>query len=302
MKRLLPLVTIPALALLLAQGCVSTDATSVRLKAFSQATQQVTDGTKQAFDLVEARHFEAQVQRAVVDFDAKGFSPSRVQPFLPPASREARIEVLDALAQYSAKLADLVSSTQQAGVDSASTAFATRLGELNQSLARNSTFTGVAPLPAKDVQLIGVAVDALASWLVRAKRDAGIKAAVAEMDPHITVICDALLADMHTLSDQVARDYERCLQAEDQFILHGNLDAVAKRAEIRNLALLVVESRKVASTFGAIEAGIGRLRDAHHELARSVDGDSAKLELLIQQLSAEARRLQAYQKSLASGS
>jgi len=302
MKRLFPLVTVPVLALLLAQGCVSTDATSTRLKAFSQATQQVTDGTKQAFDLVEARHFEAQVQRAVVEYDAKGFSPSRIQPFLKPETREARIQVLDALAQYSARLADLLSGTQQASLDAASSTLSARLGELNKSLARNSTFTGVEPLPAKDIPALAGAVDALASWFVRAKRDAGVKAAVKDMDPHITVLCNALVADMRVLRDQVSRDYERCLQSEDQFILHGNLDSLAKRSEVRTLAQLVVDSRKVASTFSAIEAAITRLAETHHELARSVEGDSVQLELLIQQLSVEARRLQGFYKSLASSS
>jgi len=299
---MLSLTTVSVLALLFAQGCVSTDAAGVRLKAFSRATQQVTDGTKQAFDLVEARHFEAQVHRAVVDYDRKGFNPDGLQPFLKPASREARTQVLDALAQYAAKLADLYSGSQQAAVDNSSAALAARLSDLNKSLKADASFTGVSPLPEKDVQLLGTAMNAVASWLVRSKRDAGVRESVNAMDPHIAVICNALISDMKALHSQVALDYQTCMEAQDRFISKGNLDPVTKRTEIRTLAQLLVDSRKVEATFEAIESSILRLRDTHHALAGVVSEDAATLELMIQQLSAEARRVKAFHDSLANGS
>lgn len=288
-------------ALALASGCLhAPSAAPERVVAFSQATALVTENTKNAFDTVERKHYDVQVQRAVLHFDKNGFDPSTLQPLLTPESREARIQVLDALAAYAQSLSCLMPGTQRVRVDTQAAGLAANLRSVKKSVETTGTFTGLEEvrIPDTAIRAVTTAVDALANQLVQARVDQGLKSIVEQMDPHVAAICDALTADMETLRKHIAREYQTSAQTQMLFIQGHPLDPLAKRAEIAALARSIVEARDVDATFAAMIGSIGKLKQAHSQLVTAFDENSIPLDTLIAQLIGEGQRLKKFYETL----
>ncbi len=88
-----------ALALLaLSTGC-SMSPLAKRASAFATAATAAAKNTANAYALVEQTHHDAEVQAMVANFDAQGFDPARIKPFMPVEDMEARTKILDGLRQ-----------------------------------------------------------------------------------------------------------------------------------------------------------------------------------------------------------
>ena len=292
-------------ALALASGCMQApSAAPARVAAFSQATALVTENTKNAFDTVERKHYDVQVQRAVLRFDKNGFDPSSLQPLLKPESREARIQVLDALAAYAQSLSSLMPEEQRARVDTQAAGLAANLHSVTKYVETTGTFTGLAEVKIPDtaIHAVTTAVEALANQLVQARVDKGLKTIVEQMDPHVAAICDALTADMETLRKHIAREYQTSAQTQMLFIQGNTLDPLTKRTEVAALAKSIVEARDVDATFAAMIGSIGKLKQAHSQLVTAFDTNPVQLDTLIAQLIGEGQRVKKFYETLDSKS
>jgi len=296
-KTLIWPITLLIAALL--SGCVSQNAASTRIKAFSDATTLVTSNMKAGLDTTENKYFDVQVQRAVVDYDKNGFQPGQFKPLFTPESRSIRNAVLDSFSLYGQNLSAMMGNEQLDQFDAATKAFGTKLTALSQTITNTKLFTTKSrPLSDSEVAIVTTAIEGVGTLFIEWKRGKSVREAVTAMDTNVEVICEALTNDLKVLRQMVANEYQEGQIAEDQFIRHNNLDPVTKRAEIRALAQSVVDQRNADATFAAMEQSVVNWRAAHKQLLQVFEKDKTQIDALVQQLIADGTRIKAFYDSL----
>ena len=283
---------------LLLTGCVSSNLASSRIKAFADATTLVTSNTKNAFDTVEQKYFEVQVLETVADYDAKGFHPEKFKPLFPPETRQVRDDTLDAFATYAQKLSDIMGNAQLDKFDQETKGLGAKLEDVSATISKTEMFSSSRKLSGNEIKIVTTAVEAFGNWFIRIEREKGVRRIVSDMDTNVAVLCSALTNDLHTLRKLVADEYSQGEMAENQFIEHGNLDAVTKRAEIQSLARMVVEAREADATFAAMEKSVMRWRQTHAMLVDVFSKKPGDIDSIIRQLIAEGQRVKKFYDSL----
>jgi hypothetical protein len=281
------------------EGCASSKVASSRIKGFSEATTLVTSNLKEALDITERKYFDVQVQRAVVDYDRAGFHPEEFKPLFSAETRAVRNAVLDSFALYGQKLAAIMGNEQLGNLDAAARTLGTKLNGLSQDIAKTKFFTTTGrSLNATEVAILTTAVEGIASLFLEWKREKSVRQAVSAMDTNVQVVCEALTNDLGVLRRMVANEYREGQRAEDQFILHGELDPPAKRTEIRALAQSVLDQRNADAVLAAMEQTVINWQTAHKELLQVFEPEKTHIDALIQQLAADGTRIKAFYDSL----
>jgi hypothetical protein len=292
-----------AVLLTAAGGCASPDAAH-QIKSFSTATAQTIDNTTQAFNLVENTHFKMEVSEEVLHFDTNpGFNPGQIQPFMGTNALRIRLDVLNGLKSYAANLSALMGNGSLTNLDLDTTAFGSTLSTLNTNLVKDAFFKN-EPVSAEELQIFTTAIEALGNWLIEYKQQEEAKKAIASMQQPVADICRLLQNDLEILRKQMLDDYKQTLQNENTYILNYltqfNNNPGEKRSEINELAVLTQEINNEAALFSLMESTTAKMAAAHKNMGQVFSKNTTDISSLINEFSAESRRISNYYNSLKS--
>ena len=269
---------------------------------FASATAIVVDRSQDAYRTANELYFEEQMSSVVREYEANpNWNPNSIQPLLTAKQMHVRRLLLDSLKVYARTLDRLENSPKSEAIDDA--AAGTGAGLLAMSSSLNADLggnKGIA-ITAAESNGLSTAVDALGKYLVARKVKRQLPAIVQSMDPTVDTICKLLVSDIGTLQTQTADDYSSLIQHQDEFIRHAgtSLDPVSKRAEIRQLPLLVQRSAASKELFDRLQLAIRRLALTHDALATAAQGkDPATLKAAIADLQETGRELGDFYQSL----
>src|ERR1039457_5288261 len=102
----------------LVTGCVTDSAKQIKI--FSDATVLTANNATEAFKMVEESHFNEEVSEAVLNFDDTnniGFNPLKIQPFMNTNALQIRLDILEGLKTYAAKLSVLMGNSALTNFD-----------------------------------------------------------------------------------------------------------------------------------------------------------------------------------------
>ena len=293
--------------LILIAGCRTPDAAR-QVKGFSEATILTANNLTQAFTLAEDYRFREEVSVSVLNFEPKpgsdgtpGFSPNRIEPFMNTNALQLRLDVLEGLKAYAADLSALMGNGLPISLDRETTKLGQALNNINTNLVADSFFK-TAPATSQEIQIFTTALNTLGHWLMAHKQQREAKLAIASMQQPVADICQLLQKDLGILRQQMLNDCHQTLMNENQYILNNlsqfNNNPAQKRAAILEMATLTREMRNDATLFDATKSSVAKLAAANNALGQVFSKNTSDINSLINDLSAESRRISAYYNSL----
>jgi len=298
-------------------GCVKQIRSTV--PAFAQATELTSTNVQAAFQTVNATYIEAQTFRYAVTYNGEVDPASILENWLPAGSMDVRIQLLQGLKQYASELNSLTGSNDTDSLNKASSAVGVSL----TALTKTAEFKGLtSKLPGGASDQAATAVNAVGNWLIESKLAKDLPALIERMDPSVQVICTLLSEDIGNVNNnpdrplegsglrhQLWNDYNNIILAQNQYILHGEcvkgktqpncFSPDARLAEIKKLPALAQQRNTADQTLQQVQVTIRQLAQAHTELVKAARSKQ-HLTADLQDLVAEAQRLNAYYNSLAS--
>jgi hypothetical protein len=285
-----------AVALVMA-GCVSPNA-ATQIKNFSNAVTLTTSNSVQAYDLMEQEHFDAQFSEAVLNYAGTHFEPA-FPALLTPDELQVRLNVLNALKLYAARLSTLMGNPTLTNLDQDTTKLGQSLHALNTNLVR-SAFVKVTDVSSNDVQVFTAAVNFLGNWLITRKEQSEAKIAISAMQKRVPDICLVLEKDLVFVHNQVTNDFTQTSRHTDLYLQksYNDLDPIQRRAELERLVALNVAMKKADAALTMTQSSIGKMESAHQALDQAFSKDTSNISSLIGEASGEAQRVAAYYNSL----
>ena len=280
-------------------GC-SLSPLAKRTAAFSVAATTATQQTENAYELVERTYEQAQVARLVRRYDAAGFDPATITPFLPEHDREVRVHVLKGLLAYAQLLADVSGDRPLHEMDTATTALAASLKDLPAAQL------SAAHLNTTDINIAATAIDELGRVLIERKRRRELPGILHRMQQPIETICTLLRADLGTgrgpgLRNQLATNYDDLIREQQNYITDNGhtMPPAERRAEIRALPALVLEQKEGEAALSATGEALGDLARAHTALAETAGKkDAPSFHAALARLRESAEQLQSFYRAL----
>jgi hypothetical protein len=286
------------LVLSLLSGCVSPNA-PVQIKRFSDAVATTETNATAAFDLVESAYFEEQVTRIALDTNALEFNPASIKPFLRPEDIQARLNVLDVLKLYAAKLSLLVGNTSGTNLDQETTKLGNALNKLDTNLV-SSALLQKEPLTSQEINIFTAAFNAVMHWIISRQEEKQAADVIRSMRQPVTDICQFLEKDLSILRPQLSATYKMTRQ-NDNLAMNASwprLTPGQRREEIQNLMDLTFAMNHADSTLATLQSSITNLALAHASLDQVFTKNNADAVSLIEQFSSEAQGITTYYNSL----
>lgn len=303
-----PFLCAPAMAAmwvfgLLVTGCSLTPIAK-HAAALSAAIAPVVDQSAAAYRDAQALNQMRAGYEAVVAYENKDatYNPRNTPVLLSQKDIQARLAVLAALQVYSRSLIEITKGANSPDLDAASKSVGSNLTSLGNDLppsienvlgiaaastttttvttvsgstttTTSSAATTAAPLLSPEVgNAISTGINALGQFLVDRTAEKELPGKIVEMDPHIQNLCKVLADDIQTLQHIEARDYDRILNLEKQFILEDelpgkNVNPQEHRAEIMKLPEIARQQREANDKLASLRDAIDKLAVTHHALA-----------------------------------
>jgi hypothetical protein len=290
--------------LLVEVGC-SLSPLSTWIAAFSTAAVATEQNTANAYQLVEHAYYDSQIASLVVNFDADGFHPETIEPFMPAREMEARTRILDGLKQYAENLAEISGDQPLNDLDTQAAAF----GESLQNLSKSDSLQSLSKssnISSTDMNLAATAIDALGRALIERKRSKELPAILKEMKGSIAQVCQLLETDIGDpeksgLQNQLKNNYATLIRKEEQYIHHNEdkMSPAEKRAEIERLPKLVADEKTADQALAATQSALEQLAKTHTALAESASAkDSPTFKVLLQELNSDGQHLNSFFQKL----
>jgi len=282
----------------LLSGCVSPQA-AVQIKRFSDAVALTATNATAAFDLVETGYYEEEVTRAALNTNSLEFNPASIRPFLDSGDIQARLNVLNVLKLYAAKLSLLAGNTSGSNLDQETTKLGKALNKVDTNLVL-AAFVQKEPFTPEEINIFTTSLDAVTRWILSREEQKQAGVVIESMRQPVTDICNLLEKDLLILRPQLREDYLQTRQ-NDSVGMNASwrrLDPIERREEIRNLMDLTFAMSKGDSTLAALQSSITNLALAHASLNQVFTKHNANAISLIDQLSSEAQRIATYYNSL----
>lgn len=291
---------------LLSGGCAVSPLAN-RASAFGAAASLISKDASSAYDTVETTAYNAQVSSLVLDFDAKGFDPDKIKPFLSGDDLQARLVLLSALQRYATLLQDVAGTGPVDQLNTEVNGF----GQQLKSLTANPALKKIA-VDVNDSEIKGLttAMDVVGQLLIERKRQKDLPPILVDMQVVIDRICAVLSADLgkppdsngiggRGLRNQLWIEYDQLIENQKVYITSNkaSLTAQEKAGEIAKLPALVKEQRSADAAFNATQTALGDLAKTHRALLTdpkknmSFAGDIAEMQ-------DDARRIADFYNSL----
>jgi hypothetical protein len=278
---------------------------TTRVSAFGNAASRVAKDSSASYDTIEKTVYNAEVSTLVLDFDTKGFDPSRIKPFLSGDDLAARHSLLRALRHYAALLQDVAG---KAPIDQLNTAAAS-LGQELHSLAASAA---LSKIKASDDEVKGLAtaIDAFGQLAVERKRQKSLPPILTVMQNVIDRICALLDADLGNAPNaegtggrglrlQLWDEYDRLIVNQKTWLDRNKttLPPSEKAAEISKLPALVKGQRAADDTLVATQSALKHLAKTHRALLMEPK-DGTSFFAYIAEMKDDAERIAGFYNSL----
>jgi hypothetical protein len=286
-----------AAAAFLLSGCVSPNA-ATQIKNFSTVVSLATSNSAQAYALMEQEHFEAQFSQAVLDYSNTPFHPN-FQTLLTTNEIQVRINILDALKLYAARLSTLMGNPTVTNLDQDTTKFGQSFYALDSNMVQTA-FVKVPDVSSNDVQILAAAVNFLGNWLITGQEQREARKAIAAMQKYVPEICQVLEKDLGYVHNQVTNDYTQNARHMELYLQksYDDLDPIQRRAELARLVALNTSMKTADAALTLTQSSIEKIATAHQALDQAFTADTSKLSSLINEASGEAQRVAAYYNTL----
>ena len=273
--------------------------------AFSTATNEVVDSSKDAYRAANRLRQEEQVSAAVYAYDKNpAWNPENdAKPLLTVDQLNARITVLDGLKAYAASLVEITGAKSSKDRDKAAGGVGSNLKSLSSTASTSLANASASAMSASESNGVSTAVHALADYLSREKEKGSLARVTLEMNPVIKTLCDLLDSDLVTLRRQADVDYEALLQDEDQFIRHPSspLSPVEHRTEVGKLITLAAQKKANDELLSKLQIALHTLETTHQALTDAAQGqDHESIRQKIADLQAAGENLASFYNSLPS--
>ena len=249
--------------------------------AFATATALVVHGSQDAYRTANRLYFDEQVSSAVLQYDKQPtFDPRSITPLLTTQQMHVRDSLLDALQRYAENLDEIENAPGKAtGLDAAAAGVGNNLLAMNTSLRMDFSSAKGAAMTQTQANILSTSVEALGRFLIARKVKRELPSMIVALDPAIEQICKVFEVDIATLQSQAHNDYSQLLSQQDLFIRNplNKMDAVERRAEIRQLPLILQASRDSDALLTSLKVAIERLALAHHSLAEAAQGNNPEV-------------------------
>lgn len=282
-------------------GCALSPLTR-RTSAFASAATAATNGTADAYELVEQTYRDAQVARLVANYDDAGFDTIGLQPFLSEPQRKVRVGVLRGLRSYADLLAAVSSDKPLTDVDASAKAMSASL----QAISANDLVK--AKLTATDVNVATTAIDALGRALIERRRRRDLPVILRQMQEPIETICTLLREDLGDpahggLRNELHISYLDLLREQENYIADNEdkLTPDQRREEIRVLPRLAASEQRGDRALAETGKALAQMARTHTALAATANQkDAPAFNLQMQQLASSAQQLESFYASLPS--
>jgi hypothetical protein len=287
-----------AISICLVFGCMSPNP-APEVQKFAKAVAITATNAAGAFDVVQTGYVEEQISEIALKPNAEEFNPANIEPFLSSQAIEARIEVLDVLELYAAKLSMLTGNSSDTNLEQQTSKFATALKKLDTNLVSSSLMTTEKVTP-QEINIFMTALNTVAEWIIQRKENQEAKSAIGEMKGPVNAICGLLSADLARLHGELRAEYQQTLMNDDKGMIDNwpRLTPMERRGELRNLEHLTASLNKADSTLLDLQGAVTNLAAAHEALDQVFTKDNTTAASLIEEFSAEAQGIGKYYNSL----
>lgn len=265
--------------MLFASGCTTLRAgkhPATFATAANLVVQNATDAYKAANDL----HEREEVSAGVLLVEAgKTWEFNDIKPFISPEGMKTRAQILDGLKLYAQSIAD-----DAAGVDSTALTSAAKstAGDMQSFGATIDTEAGGGKtglsISKEAANGVATALLELGKSLVAKKVNEALPGITTSMDPHIAALCDLLTSDINILRRQARVDYGNLARQEWTFITlyKEKMSPVELHDEVEKLPTFHDDAQSTDAKLADLEAAIGKLKAAHHDLMNAANGKDAE--------------------------
>lgn len=288
----------PIVGAFLLFGCMSPNP-GPEIQKFANAVAVTATNAAGAFDAVQAGYYEERISAIALETNVAAFNPDDIQPFLPADAIKARLDVLDVLKLYAAKLALLCGNPSETNLDQATDKFASAMKKLDTNLV-TASFLSSEKVTPQEINIFTTALNAVADWIIERKEAEEAKKTIEEMKKPIDDICALLASDLQRIHGQLRAEYKQTRQNDDVALIHSwpHLSPPERREELRNLEDLTVSVGKADSTILTLQSAVSNLAVAHASLDDVFTKDKVKASELIDDFSTQAQRISKYYSSL----
>jgi hypothetical protein len=246
---------------------------------------------------VEKERFDAQFSDVLLHYDGSLFRPA-FSNFFTPDELKLRLDVLDGLKTYGARLAVLMGNPLT-NLDQDTTTLGKNLGGLGQDLVKDG-FVKVGSVSSNDVPIFTAAVNALGHWIITLEAQKAAKEAITHMQEHMPEICGVFEKDLDFMRNQVANDFSEVRRNSALYLKNNfnDLEPFQVRAELQRLNTLDIAKKTADDALAGTKKSIENLAAAHQALSQAFTRDTNGLSSLISSVSEEAQRVSSYYNSL----
>jgi hypothetical protein len=269
------------------------------VQKFADAVAVTATNAAGAFDAVQAGYFEEQISAIALQTNVAAFNPADIQPFLSADAIKARLDVLDVLKCYAAKLSILCGNPSESNLDQATDKFAAAMQKLDTNLVTASLLTSEKVTP-QEIDIFTTALNTVADWIIERKEAKEAKKTIIAMRKPVDDICSLLSSDLERIHGQLRAEYKQTRQNDDDALIHSwpSLSPPERREELRNLEDLTVSVDKADSTILSLRSAVSNLALAHASLDDVFTKDKVKASELIDDFRDQAQRISKYYSSL----
>jgi len=283
---------------LLMCGCVSSKGPT-QIKKFSDAVALTATNAKTAFETEENGYVEEEISRVALDTNILTWDPKLVHSFLRPEDIQARLDVLEVLKLYAAKLSLLVGNASTSNLDLATSKFGKAVNKIDTNLVVIG-LQSKEPLTSGEINIFTTAFNAIANWIITRQEEKAAVLAIQTNRQNVADICRLLEKDLKSLRPQLRETFKQTLKNDNDGMIHDwpTLTTAQKREAVCNEVRLVSEMQQCDSSLAALQSAITNLAAAHSSLDQLFTTNRLKASALIDQFSAEAQRISTYYNSL----
>jgi hypothetical protein len=286
------LLTVPLLlmAVVFIAGCTS-PGVKPQVEAFACAVTLTTSNVEHAYALAEQKYFDEQFSVAFDDYIAN--HDLRLKPIptlMTPQDLTVKINMLNGLNEYASRLSSLLGNAPLTNLDYNAAQLGLTLSNLNQT-AIEAAFVGSNTVAAGDFKIVTEAVNFIGNWIISAEEQRQAQKSVEHMQKYFPSICNVFSNDMFFVRNSVKQDSDITADRLYKY-LHTNadhLDPLELRSEVRRIAVDKANAARLDNALALTEASLGKLADAHKDMAASFTNYDTNLTSFVAAIITEAQ-------------
>jgi hypothetical protein len=270
---------IASFAILSVSGC-TTLRTGKHPATFATAANLVVQNTTDAYKAANDLHEREEVSEGVLLVEAgKPWDFNDLKPFISPEGVKARTGTLDVLKLYAQSIADVAGGGDSSALTAAAKSAA---GDMESVGTTINTEAGGgksgAAISKEAADGAAAALLALGESLAAKKANDALGGITTSMDPHIADLCDLLSSDINILRRQARVDYANLARQEWTFITlyREKMSPGELHDEVEKLPTFHTDAETTDAKLADLEAAIGKLKAAHHDLMNAANGKDAE--------------------------